>query len=289
MSRDAAQRGTDGIEVGIHASAADTGKLISYCQEIGVRQVCLHSASIGGARTRGWPEPEEAQAVHRELAAGGVTAPAWNIGRPTPAALLGDPASAGETEALYRTLAAAGAAGVRAALFYIRLPQPADRRTAADHWGRLGEYVHRLTERAEQAGVRIATHAYYLPGTMLLWNTETLERLFEEVPSAYNAATYCQKCYMAGDEVCACAARLGARIAFAHARDLRRDANPDYWVKYEETFLGEGDLDFRRILATLRAVGYRGLICPEHLGPNPEGIDLQARAVHYLQALLATL
>lgn len=277
------------MKVGIHASAQDVKGLIEYCKRIDVDEICLSASSIDGYKQKGYPDPASLKQVIETLKRVGIQVPVMNIGRPTPAALLGELSAREEADAFRRTVQIVGEAGVSSALYYNRAPAPAAGISEEEQWARMIAFFQPIVEQAEKSKLRLAAHAYYIPGTMLVWDEVTNWRFFEALPSEYNALTYCQKMYMAGDDVYETIITCGDKIVFAHARDLKRSVDPDYWIRYDETMPGEGDLDWNRISTLLKGIGYRGLICPEHLGPKKPGQtdqDQLAEAVAYLQKLL---
>jgi L-ribulose-5-phosphate 3-epimerase len=62
---------------------------------------------------------------------------------------------------------------------------------------------------------------------------------------------------------------LGPYIRSVHAKDAKRPTKPGQWG--EEVPLGEGQVDIRRFVATLKKVGYRGPLCVEREVGNQEG------------------
>ncbi|MCL4535041.1 MAG: sugar phosphate isomerase/epimerase [Bacteroidetes bacterium] len=277
------------MKVGIHAGAQDIKGLIEFCKRINVDEICLSASSIDGYKQNGYPDPASLKRVIDALNKAGINVPTMNIGRPSPAALLGELSARGEAEAFRRTVQVVGEAGVYSALYYNRAPAPAPGISEEEQWVRMLAFFRPIIEQAEKSGLRLAAHAYYIPGTMLVWDEATNWRFFEALPSEYNALTYCTKMYMGGDDVYETIPAYGDKIVFAHARDLKRSVDPDYWLRYDETMPGEGDLDWNRVFTLLKGIGYQGLICPEHLGPKRPGQtdqDQLAEAVAYLQKLV---
>jgi len=272
------------MKVGIHASGKDMNELVQYCSGIEVDQVCLACSSIGGYDERGYPDLDALRGVKGRLADAGISVPVMIVSKwPSPEVLLGKPEARGELDNLFRTIGCLGEASVGTALLYLQLDRPKERAEEALYWERLLEFFQRIMDVAENSEVRIANHAYYLPNK-LVRNAEGLKRILEAVPSPYNGVTYCPGLYQSGDDVYRAVSLFGEKIFFAHARDLRKRG-----AEFDEVFLGEGDIDFPRVLRLLQEVGYEGLICPEHLGPpRVPGEDLQARAVTYLKGLLSS-
>jgi sugar phosphate isomerase/epimerase len=277
------------MKIGIHAGAQDLKGLIDYCKRIEVDEICLSAASIEGHKEKGSPDPASLHRTIKALERAGIKVPVMNIGRPSPAALLGEAAARAEAEAFRRTVQVVGEAGVEAALYYSRGPVPTPGILLDEQWLRMIAFFRPIVEQAEKSKLHLAAHAYYIPGTMIVWDALTNWRFFNDLPSEYNALTYCTKMYMAGDDVYEAIMDFDDKIVFAHARDLKRTVDPDYWIRYDETMPGEGDLDWNRVFTLLKGIGYKGLICPEHLGPKKPGQtdqDQQAEAVAYLQKLL---
>lgn len=275
------------MQVAVHQPKGDVASQIAYCQRLGVKNVCLFAAAQPGARERGYPDRQQLAETIARFRAAGIEVPVMGIGRPTPAAIVGKPEADAETEALLKTIEAVGAAGVRAALIYHRAPVGYDGLSDAAYWDRIVAHWRTIVDAGERADVRIANHAFYVPRTMMVWNAETILKLIDAVPSPYNGVTYCTKFYMADDDVYQTVEKFKGRIFFAHARDLVRKADPDYWVKYEEVQLGDGDLDWPRLFSLLDKAGYQGVVAPEHLGePRTPGEEPEPVAVSYLQRLL---
>jgi len=272
------------MKVGIHASGKDISGLIQYCSKIEVDQVCLACSSVRGYDERGYPDLDALREVRGRLADVGISVPVMIVSRwPSPEVMLGKQEARGELNNLCRTIECLGEASVGTALLYLQLDRPKDKAEEAPYWERLLEFFRRIVDVAENSQVRVANHAYYLP-QRLVRNAEGLKRILEAVPSPYNGVTYCPGLYQSGDDVYRAVSLFGEKIFFVHARDLRKRG-----AEFDEVFLGEGDIDLQRVLRLLQEVGYRGLVCPEHLGPpKVPGEDLQARAVTYLKGLLSS-
>jgi mannonate dehydratase len=101
------------------------------------------------------------------------------------------------------------------------------------------------------------------------------------VPHPQMGITYCPGGALAGDDMHAVRERLRDRLHFAHLRD-----QIGLWDSFEEVFPGTGDVGIPALIQALRDCGYQGLLCPEHLGPEPPGRDLEAEAVAYAKELI---
>jgi mannonate dehydratase len=153
---------------------------------------------------------------------------------------------------------------------------------------------------AEASGVRLALHPDDPPlptlrGTPRLVHQPTMyDQILDAFPSRFNALEYClgtlSEMTERGD---GCAAvydalnrhsRRGA-IAYVHFRNVR-GVVPDY----HETFVDEGDLDMRRVVAILRRNGFDGVLIPDHapVMSCPSGWHAgMAYAMGYMNALLS--
>ena len=90
--------------------------------------------------------------------------------------------------------------------------------------------------------------------------------------------TYCPGGALAGDDMNAVRERFHDRIHFAHLRD-----QIGLWDDFQEVFPGTGEVGVAELVRGLCDSGYDGLICPEHLGPEQGGRDLEAEALQYLR------
>lgn len=269
------------MRIGIHTGEKDANKLIEYCHEIGVDAVCLACSAIRGYDKSGYPELEALKAFKRKLEEARISLPAMIISKwPSQEVLLSKPGSEKELEALCLTLETLGKARVEAALIYPEIDRPVSRFEEEECWRGICGFYEALVDSAERAHVKLANHAFYHPWKVIR-DTATLVRLLKEVASPYNGITYCQGLYQMGDDPYEAVTLFCGKIFLAHARDLKKLRYPH---RFEEVFLGEGDIDVPKTLKLLKAVGYQGIICPEHLGaPKVEGENLEAKAVKYLK------
>lgn len=275
------------MQVAIQARVTDFDAHIAYLKRLGVKSTLLYAADMPGFKENGYPDVKRMRVTLAKFTEEDIQVPVMGIGRPTPAAVLGKPQADAETEGMLKTVTALGEVGIKAAMIYHRAPLGFDGVSEDVYWDKVISHWRTLVDQAERSDVRIANHAYYIPRTMAVWNGDTIQRLIDSIPSPYNGITYCQKMYMAGDDPYAAIERFRGRIFFAHARDLKRTTDPDYWDRFDETQLGEGDMDFARQLELLAKAGYDGPIAPEHLSsPRTPGESPEEVAVAYLQKLL---
>lgn len=170
----------------------------------------------------------------------------------------------------------------------VRAPSRTEEREA--FMRRLIEYYRRLVEQAERSQVRIATHTYHSP-SRLIWNYETINRLLEAVPSAYNGVLFCTgKTQFAGDDMVDTIRRYGKRIFLVHIRNVAGGYVPGSYELEEDKSLearfDAGDVDVPQVLKTLKEIGFSGPVFAEHY-PAIAGERVAALAwtVGYFKAL----
>jgi sugar phosphate isomerase/epimerase len=79
---------------------------------------------------------------------------------------------------------------------------------------------------------------------------------------------------------------LGPDIRSVHVKDARRPTTPGHWG--EEVPLGQGEVDIRRFVATLKAVGYTGpLVVEREVGNQAERLRDVAHGLAFLRECLA--
>jgi len=273
------------LRIGIHSSERDHVKLIQHCRQIDVSAVCLACLAIEGYNEKGYPDLEALKVFKAKLEEAGISLSAMIISKwPSHAVLLGKPGSEKELQSLCLTIETLGKAGVETVLIYPEVDRPVNRLREEECWRGIRRFYEVLLDSAEHAHVKLANHAFYHPWKVIR-DTKTLVRLLKENPSPYNGVTYCQGLYQMGDDPYEAITTFSEKIFMAHARDLKKLRYPH---RFEEVFLGEGDIDIPKTLRLLEAVGYEGIICPEHLGaPKIEGENLEAKAVEYLRRTMA--
>jgi sugar phosphate isomerase/epimerase len=79
---------------------------------------------------------------------------------------------------------------------------------------------------------------------------------------------------------------LGPDIRSVHVKDARRPTTPGHWG--EEVPLGQGEVDIRRFVETLRRVGYTGpLVVEREVGDQAARLRDVAHGLSFLRACLA--
>ena len=271
------------MRVGICAGEGRLDEVIERCRRLGVDAICLSASTVKGYREKGYPNLEALRAIKDRLGKAGIDVPTISLGLwPSQEVLSGRVRSEDELQKLYMTLEVIGKAGIETALIYPALDRPMSRVVEEAYWRSIQRTYEVLLDAAERYHVKLANHAFYHPWKVIR-NVETLCRLLVEAPSPYNGVTYCQGLYLIGDDPYEAVVLFGDKIFLAHARNLRKLGHAPY---FEEVFLDEGDVDIPKTIRLLEAVGYDGMIYPEHLGAAGAGEDLQAKAVSYLKKLV---
>jgi mannonate dehydratase len=143
--------------------------------------------------------------------------------------------------------------------------------TADEMWDRLIYFLQRVVPVAEDAGVRLACHPDDPPVPVLRGiariqtNVADFKRLVGIAPSPCNGLTFCVGTTAEAGADVLDAIRYFAtqkKIFVVHFRNIRRlSIDP---LKFDETFIDEGELDMLDVMQALLDVGYGGLLDPDH-------------------------
>ena len=179
----------------------------------------------------------------------------------------------------------------------------AGRVTEEIYWDRITYFLKRVVPVAEEARVKIACHPQdpampkgkgWRGVETVLGSPAGLKRFVETAPSAYHGLNFCQGTVSEmlekpGEQIYDVIRELGGRgkIFNVHFRNIRGG-----FLKFEETFPDDGDVDMPRALRVYRDIGYDGMIMPDHV-PQIVGDERGQKAFAfchgYIQALLQTL
>lgn len=160
-----------------------------------------------------------------------------------------------------RTIQCMGQAGIDVLFLFLGMSKPADDEECEQVWGHLIELFQHIVPRAEESGVRIASHGHQLT-SYLVQGYKDLDRIMSAVPSAYSGITFCPGCLQIfNEDIYDCIRSFGDKIFFVHIRDVIRKGTDEF----DEVLLGRGEIDTPRLLWELKGIGYQGLLCPEHL------------------------
>jgi mannonate dehydratase len=161
-------------------------------------------------------------------------------------------------------------------------------------WKRLEFFLRELVPVAEEAGVTLAAHPDDPPlpfvrrQPRLVYQPDMYQRVIDLVPSDNSGLEFCLGTLQEmteGDiyEVCDRYSRQG-KLSYIHFRNVRGKV-----PHYVETFIDEGDIDMKRIMAILAKNGFTGVLIPDHTpqmscdAPWHAGI---AYAMGYMKALM---
>jgi mannonate dehydratase len=182
-------------------------------------------------------------------------------------------------------------------------PEPAlteaGRVTAEIYWDRIGHFLRSIVPVAEEAGVRIACHPQdpgMPPGVgwrgveTVLGSVEGLRKFVETQASPMHGLNFCQGTVAEMlerpreqiDDVIREFGRRG-KIFNVHFRNIRGG-----YLKFQETFPDDGDVDMPRALRVYREFGYDGMVMPDHVPqiPGETGPHRAFAVCHgYIQAL----
>ena len=157
-------------------------------------------------------------------------------------------------------------------------PTRADRDYSPDEmWENYCWYMERMLPACEAAGVRMALHPDDPPvdtplGRVprLFHGFEGFRRAMDTFDSPMHGLNFCHGCWSemkAGQGVLDAIRHFGAqdRILYVHFRDVQGGLDD-----FTECFLGDGNCDPLETVRTLRDVGFRGFLIPDHV-PQMEG------------------
>ena len=283
------------LDIGIFAPfGADHERNLAFCNDSHMCHIALSTGNAGDAED-GVPTAASLGELVAHYQAGGVTLAALTPPRVPQEAFDDAAARDRELASTGRLLEAMGSAGIPYVHFYLNVDPLKDESARDELWDGLVAYYQGLAKLAESAGVKISTHHYHVPDR-LLWNYESMTRLFAEAPSANSGVTFCQgKSQMAGDDLVANILDYGERIFMFHTRDVvQRPAGPvpealrERFEKlgYLEVAFGTGEVDMVGCFRALKQIDYQGQVWPEHFpaiaGDHAAGL---AWTIGYMRAL----
>ncbi|HEX9484039.1 MAG TPA: mannonate dehydratase [Gemmatimonadaceae bacterium] len=165
---------------------------------------------------------------------------------------------------------------------------------ADELWQRYEWFLSRIVPVAEEAGVRMALHPDDPPADMLrrtarlVNQPQKYQNVLDIASSRANALELCLGSLqeMRDGNVLDAIAHYGAQraIAYVHFRNVRGKV-----PHYQEVFVDEGDLDMLAAIRALRAVGYDGVIIPDHTPEMTCGAPWHAGMAYALGYMRAAL
>ena len=172
-------------------------------------------------------------------------------------------------------------------------------RVGADEvWRRITYFLDRVVPVAEEYKVRIACHPNdpRLPDGFrgvdcVLGSVEGLKKFIEIHPSPYHGLNFCQGTVSEGlehpsKEIFDVIRYFGVRkkIFNVHFRNIR-----GRYLKFQETFPDEGDVDMLQAMRVYKEVGYDQMMMPDHVPQtvgDENGKQAFAFAFGYIRALI---
>ncbi len=156
-------------------------------------------------------------------------------------------------------------------------PDPKDGtpQTAEMLWDNLTYFLKAVVPVAEKAGVRLALHPNDPPVQVSHGNAQIIatfrdwKRLIEIVDSPSNGMTYdCGVCREMGEDPVEILRYLGSRDRINHMHYRNVTVQQPY-LKYEEVFFDEGQVNMFAVMQEVMRLGYKFGIYPEH----PRALD----------------
>ena len=124
----------------------------------------------------------------------------------------------------------------------------------------------------------------------IIRSPEAYDRMFNIVKSDYNGMVFCLGCFsqmMDAESVYKNIRHFAAekKIGYAHFRTVRGERE-----KFDEVYPDEGKLDMIKCIQTLKDVGFKGIIFPDHTphgaGDTEYGHRGKAYAIGYMKGLM---
>lgn len=179
-------------------------------------------------------------------------------------------------------------------------PHPLGPLTADQAWERITYFIERVIPVAEQFGVRMGCHQHdpgmppgvgYRGVERVLGSIEGVKRFIDLHPSPYHGLNFCQgtisEMCTSPEQVYEAIRYFGERnkIFWVHFRNIRGG-----FLRFDEVFPDEGDVDMCRAIRTYRDVGYDGVLCCDHVPHSAldsrYGHQARAFSIGYIRGLL---
>jgi mannonate dehydratase len=180
-------------------------------------------------------------------------------------------------------------------------PTEAGQVTADMMWERIQYFLDRVIPVATEYKVRMACHQHD-PGVpqgagvmgvdRVLGSVDGVKKFVELVDSPYHGLNFCQGTMSEmlqnpAAEILDVIRYFGSRqkIFMVHFRNIRGG-----FLKFEEVYVDEGDVDMWEAMKVYREVGYQGVFCPDHVPHSDQdstwGHRQRAFTAGYIKALI---
>ena len=177
----------------------------------------------------------------------------------------------------------------------------AGRVTADMMWERIEYFIKRVIPVAEEYKVKMACHQHdpAVPHDVgvrgvnrVLGSVDGVKKFIDLVDSPYHGLNFCQGTMSEmlekpGQEIFDVIRYFGRRekIFMVHFRTIRGG-----FLKFEEVYIDEGDVDMWQAMKVYKEVGYQGVFCPDHVPrseqDSPWGHRQRAFTAGYIKALI---
>ena len=158
-------------------------------------------------------------------------------------------------------------------------------------WENIEYFLKRAIPVVEESGVKLALHPDDPPidvplggAPRIIISPENYQKVFDLVPSDSNAMLFCQGCFSEmGVDVVSAIKNFGTKkkICMVHFRNIR--GNP---LKFEETFIDEGEIDMFNTMQVYHEIGYPGPFLVDHIPTTSEPLAIKANAIGYIRATM---
>jgi len=284
---------------------------------------CWHADALMRVRERVESFGLTLDAMHLPLTSAGIDRQVW------PSIMLGTPERDRDIEKVCKSIAAAAKAGIPLVQYNLAIlpvvrsgrvpgrggvtyshfdyeemkddpPPPYAPITADTAWERITYFVEHVIPVAEEYGVKVGCHQHdpgMPPGVgyrgieRVLGSLEGVKRFIELSPSPYHGLNFCQgtisEMCTSPEQVYDAIRYFGSRkrIFWVHFRNIRGG-----FLKFDEVFPDEGDIDMIRALRAYKEVGYDGALIPDHVPQSdldtPHGHRARAFCFGYIKAAI---
>ena len=136
-------------------------------------------------------------------------------------------------------------------------------------WANLSYFLHRIVPVAEAVGIKLAIHPDDPPRPIfglprIVKNRADLARVLAIADSPANGLTLCSGSLGAdcNNDLVAMVHEFGSRIHFAHLRNVRTNAEGDFYETSHRS--ADGSLDMAALMQAYADVGFTGYVRPDH-------------------------
>ena len=235
------------VEVG-NIGGGTVEEAIAYAQKLQIPAISVPWVRVPGFQENGFLDGDKLKAVRAQIEQAGLLFHSMQGSIPRPA-LTGGAEGEKAFVSLRKTFQAMGAAKADLLMGFVPAPQNAP-------WEQVVTLYRNLMKEMEPAGIRLASHTY-----QAINNWATMSKLIKDVPSPNNGFTYCTGNVWHGEHenIYNIPSDVASRIWFLHIRNVKTgQGEKEFWFD-------QGDIDFPKLLASLRKIGYKGYMRSEHL------------------------